>query len=117
MRCRCSTASYKKTAAFQILQIAHVLAEERFAAAHNAHGVFQLSANRQDGRRFALQRHRRGHKPTGAAQLLRLARCLAHNGIVATPQDVAVVNKERVGNAAQAAPHLRCCQWQIAMLL
>src|SRR5208337_1959450 len=93
---------FKKTIAFQILQIANVLTEESLRAAYNANRVFQFSTNRQEGLRFALQRHGHGDKSAGAAQLLRLAGGVAHNGIVATPQDVAVVHEERVGHAAQA---------------
>ena len=93
---------FEKAIAFQIFQVADVLAQERFAATHHAHGVFQFAANRQDRLRFVFQRDGHGNKPARAAQLLRLARSDAHDGIVAPPQDVAIVNQERIGNAVQA---------------
>ncbi len=93
----------EEAVAFQIFQIADVLAEECFAAAKDANGVFQFTADGQNRLRFVFKGNRYGNKTAGTAQHLRLAGGDANDGIIAAAQDIAIVNEVSIGDAVEPA--------------
>src|SRR5208337_3103274 len=60
----------KEAVALQVLQVADVLAKKSVAAFRQTHGVFELSADRQDRRQVLVQKHRHGHVSARAANKL-----------------------------------------------
>src|SRR5271166_5861970 len=94
---------FEEAIAFQIFQIANVLAEEGFGATHYADSVFQFTANGKNRLRFALEGNRHGDETARTAQHLRPSSCDTHHGVVAAAQDVAIVNEIRIGNSLEPA--------------
>jgi len=92
----------KEIVAFEVFQIADVLAEKSFPTADDADGVFEFAANRQDGLRFAFDGDGNRNETTRAAELLGEAGGDADDGIVAATEYFTIVDEESVGDAVKA---------------
>ncbi len=93
----------EEAVAFQIFQVADVLAEKCFAAAKDADGIFQFAADGEDRRGFLFQGNRHGNKTAGTAQHLRLAGGDTNDGIIAAAKDIAIVGEVTIGDTVEAA--------------
>ena len=91
-------ALLKEFVAFEVFEIADVLAEEGFTAAKDTDSVFQFATDSQDRLRFALNRDWERDEAAGAAQLLRASGGDANDGIIAATQDVAIMDEKSIGD-------------------